>query len=630
MKSFIAALFGTTILCAPIFAQAPLPTGTGGEVLQIGPTIINPNIIGGTASGSPNGISPQVLTNAALQGSCTGFASLSCPAGRFTYSSGVWRVGVNTAGDAPALFFKPQNSACSTQFGDIGSCVPAADGTSFVAVVPAVGLDVREFGVKFDGTTDNSATLQASFNWALTNNFALTAPAGHASFGTGIAISLPNSAATFSVSGVGRNQTFFDFTGSSGSAFTVTYQSLLNATHWSDFTLTTNKNGNATGLALTSTVPTLSSANAGITTLNRLAFQGADGGFSSNFFSTAIPVTGVDQINFDDVWIAGSASFQGIGVSLTATSNACCAVQYNFQTPVFQTLSKGIYITSNFVQGIYINQASLTNTDNIYVDLAATNGVEGIGLVNSTTNGHNTFNAQGNISNIFIIGNNIFMDNTGTGILLPNDFGLTLIGNKFAPNNTGNGTGVNIGTSNTLDVSISENQFINLSNGIVIGANTGNVKTSNNSFLGTTTPITNNSTIGGNIIGSPATAQIGSLTNTIAAGATVGCTVGCSATAANVLMPFTGAQNGSIYFSDLWLFQSVAPGATHTNTYTWQCGGVSTNITTTISGASQTLATDETHNAIVPSGSECMLLAVIGGASTPATLQGSIRVGINP
>lgn len=79
------------------------------------------------------------------------------------FSGGIVRRGVNELGDAPDLTFVPSKDTCPQNggAGDVGSCVPAAGGGSWHAVIPAGGEDARQFGAKGDGVTDDGPAIVA-------------------------------------------------------------------------------------------------------------------------------------------------------------------------------------------------------------------------------------------------------------------------------------------------------------------------------------------------------------------------------------------------------------------------------------------------------------------------------------
>ena len=77
----------------------------------------------------------------------------------------MWRDDYAAGNGAPPLFFVPQTGSCAAQTpaqaNDGGACVDAADGNSWKAKQPPQG-DVRQFGAKCDGATDDTAVFAAA------------------------------------------------------------------------------------------------------------------------------------------------------------------------------------------------------------------------------------------------------------------------------------------------------------------------------------------------------------------------------------------------------------------------------------------------------------------------------------
>src|SRR6185312_121359 len=121
-------------------------------------------------------IAPHVPTNAALAAAAT-----------TTYPSGVWRDDYAAGLGATPIFYLPSGSTCATP--DNGAQVASANGGCWLAQFPASGADIREWGVAFDDSIDNSVALQAAFDWwALGNKLILPAATSSANFGTAIAV----------------------------------------------------------------------------------------------------------------------------------------------------------------------------------------------------------------------------------------------------------------------------------------------------------------------------------------------------------------------------------------------------------------------------------------------------------
>jgi hypothetical protein len=147
----------------------PLTTVVGNGMLW--------NSTDGTAAADAGGtFAPLIETNTVLKARSTA----SMPAR-------VRRIGFYAAGDVPPLDYIASSSACglNTGNGDDGSEVKSADNKCWLAVFPASGADIREWGVVADGgATDNSTALAASVAWAVANHGKLLLPPGLIGFET--------------------------------------------------------------------------------------------------------------------------------------------------------------------------------------------------------------------------------------------------------------------------------------------------------------------------------------------------------------------------------------------------------------------------------------------------------------
>src|SRR6185312_8580045 len=119
---------------------------------------------------------PHLATNALLAAAST-----------LNYPNGVWRDDYASGVGAPALFYLPADACPYSTGADGSTCVASSNSKFWVAQVPAAGLDLREWGVKFDGSTDNSTALGNVFAWlVLGNRGVIPAAASAAKFGSAI------------------------------------------------------------------------------------------------------------------------------------------------------------------------------------------------------------------------------------------------------------------------------------------------------------------------------------------------------------------------------------------------------------------------------------------------------------
>lgn len=136
--------------------------------LRLGVALIAIGLLGATM---PTVVGlPVALTNAAL---------LKLPASTLVPMP-VVRFGVNTIGDAPPSWWWRQNGTCvsNSMVSDGGWCQNGSDSNSFVQLIPAIGADIRQWGCKLDGVTDDQACAQAATTWLKATKGPLLSPAG--------------------------------------------------------------------------------------------------------------------------------------------------------------------------------------------------------------------------------------------------------------------------------------------------------------------------------------------------------------------------------------------------------------------------------------------------------------------
>jgi hypothetical protein len=127
---------------------------------------------------------PHVVSNAAL-----------AAATRAQYPGSLIRDTYGNGNGAPASQWTSQIGTCAanSKVSDGGACQDGGDGNSFVAVYPASGADVREWGVKADGVTSADVALAAANAWASANNARLLLPPGQIAITGAATIALYNS-----------------------------------------------------------------------------------------------------------------------------------------------------------------------------------------------------------------------------------------------------------------------------------------------------------------------------------------------------------------------------------------------------------------------------------------------------
>jgi hypothetical protein len=261
---------------------------------------------------------------------------------------------------------------------DGGGCQNGGNGNSFF---PASGpIDLRQWGVKFDSSTDNSTAMAAALAWFAQGN-TLLVPAGPkiALYSTPISVTMATKASNASIIGPGTDLGIIGFTGTSGIGLTITYfndVSEQNSTHLRGFTYCTNQNGLAAGIKIT--IPVIPTSIIGQNDFG-IAMRGCDGYGVANYFSTALTIVNAKYFNFAGLYIQGPAAVGGTGVNISGGSGGFPIFAYNFPGVIMQQLAfgitaganvQGIAVTagSNFtVVGTSVNQTSATNVDQLTI-----------------------------------------------------------------------------------------------------------------------------------------------------------------------------------------------------------------------------------------------------------------------
>jgi hypothetical protein len=307
------------------------------------------------------------------------------------YQGAVIRDGFYTAGDSPEVLFTglSGNCAANSLVNDNGSCVDVtvSGGGSWKASSSENSADLRQWGVKFDDSTDNSTALQSALNWMVTGHVLRcpdqTLPAR---FGTALASTFTSQTASASLFGPGSDLCVLKYTGTS-TAITVTHNSTngkRNSTHWRDFTLCTTQTGSGTGIKLVETA--FAAGQIAMNDFTTVVFRGCDGWGVTNYWAQAIDVQGVSIIDFRGISIIGGSAVLGNGVSLSGNAGiGLYGFQYNFSGVNINNQLTPISI-GELIQGVTITGGSNLTNVGTGVNVTSGNGTDQLVVANSQFN----------------------------------------------------------------------------------------------------------------------------------------------------------------------------------------------------------------------------------------------------
>jgi nitrous oxidase accessory protein NosD len=329
-------------------------------------------------------------------------------------------------------------------------------------------------------------------------------PPGTWNFSAAYAYKFASATLSFSLVGAGADVSVVNFTGSSG-GLAFDYLGPNNSVHVRDLSLVTAAGGSATGLSLVQTVAVADPALGALSDVRGVTLRGSLAAPATEYWATAISVSGVSNVNFSGLNIVGPTgaaySSTGNGIALSGSTGAP-AVAFNVTGSNFNYLGTGI-VYGSAVQGLTVAQSNFTGDAYGILVAAGGSGLDQLAVSGSQFNCQNEgILAQSWVPNTLIQGNLFIVPNTGVGIQL-NAAGLySLSGNSF---NTGSATagavypiGVVLTASNAPGV-ITGNSFDHMNVGVVLQAGTGAVNVQSNTYSNTATSVSNAGT--GNLVG---------------------------------------------------------------------------------------------------------------------------------
>lgn len=358
---------------------------------------------------------------------------------------------------------------------------------------------VKDFGAKGDGTTDDTAAVQA----AITAGGAIYFPPGTYKLSSQITYTMPSGFASISIFGAGAEVTKLVW--AAGGGMQINHIGQYNSTRVRDLCFQTSSTNVGTGLILYQTVGVANPADSAPSEVSNCIFRGSDAYAGTYYWAVACQAYSVSNVNFNGCGFFGSNADAGIGVLLSSISGAYPGAVYNFQSCFFNFINYGIDY-GNYVQGVTVNQCNFTGAQQGIVALAGLSALDQLVVTNSqfecSINGILTATIIPNtqiMGCLFIVG----LAANGTGINLQTGGAFSIVGNCFNPLGTPtSATGVSVGaTGSSLPGVITGNVFYGMSNaGIVLGASSNHVNVQSNVYVSNGTNISNSgasNTLGG-------------------------------------------------------------------------------------------------------------------------------------
>lgn len=364
-----------------------------------------------------------------------------------------------------------------------------ANGTSVVGI-PISCVPIETFGGNGNGSTDNTAALNAELASFGTGSGCVGFGAGTYSFTSAISFTYSGTIQSVAFRGGGSDVSVLLWPTATG-GITLNASSAHHTFHFSDLTFATGTTAGGTGLAVNQSSPL---GNFGINDVTRVNFRGIDGGAATDYWSTGMISTGYSGINFDtDEWFGAGSNGNGLQIQGDVSTSPFYGIVFNF------TNCSWFSGETNFTYGSYIQGVQMVNSN-------FTNGITGINSASGETGTlgelaitNSQFDNTGNdillqtpVEEMFLMGNTFFVSTGNSGFACTGTCGgLLAMGNNFG---SLGGPSTNAGISmaaNTTPSAISNNQFIGLTFGITMGTTTKFVVIQGNGYAGNTTNVNN-------------------------------------------------------------------------------------------------------------------------------------------
>jgi hypothetical protein len=361
------------------------------------------------------------------------------------------------------------------------------------------------WGADPTGVADSTA----AFNSALAASNFVRFPPGKFKLSSRITYTIPSSNGSVTIEGAGAEVTQLNWTsGAGGLSFVLA--NITSSFHVRNLTLTVATTAGGNAILATQTLGSGDPAVSSTSDITNVTFRGSDGPAQTNYWSNAINLIGVSNVNIFGVSVYGANTFGGLGAGvlingLTGASQYAVATQIS--NSQFNQLQFGVVLGS-FWQGLSIFQSQFTggqfgviglpsqtgSLDQVIIDGSQFN-IQGPSC--GTGNGCYALALLTQTSDVYFHNNLSFASSASAGIVEIGDSSARCIisGNTLISASTTQ-IGISFPTGTTNDCIITDNTFIGAwSVGILINTATSDrIIISDNNLLQPTTPIINNST----------------------------------------------------------------------------------------------------------------------------------------
>jgi hypothetical protein len=359
--------------------------------------------------------------------------------------------------------------------------------------------NIVTYGGNGNGIADNAPALTSAIAALPAHGGCIAFPAGRYKFHSAVTATYPSGIYSLTLQGSGADSATLYFPASNG--IIINAQNTNQSIHVRDLTFSTGSAGGYSALTLNKPGALATFAQSDIF---RTTFRGDDGGTLTYYWTVAVEVLGLSNINFDsDLFYGNSAGSSSTGIALTGNpSVGAYGVVYSIAKSGFYSLGSGLTIGS-YIQGVAVTQSNFVNgTTCIFVPPNA------VGVTEIAITGGNNLNCTGSqivlqsaVASVIMNGNLIYIANPNTAAVwfdAPGSLMNSFVNNVIAglSQSTPFGTGILVsftGSGVAAYSNVTGNVFFNLATGVdLTNASVWNVQA--NSYANVTTQVSNTGT----------------------------------------------------------------------------------------------------------------------------------------
>lgn len=383
-----------------------------------------------------------------------------------------------------------------------GTIIIDAQGTRWYRETSGAAFNVRWFGAN-PSLTDNAASFNACLAALGTNGGRIHIPGGLYTLLSQIVYTMPSATAVVTLEGPGAEVARLSWP-NAGGGMRINILGPYNSVHIRGLTFISGQINSDTGLQLVQTAASATPSYGAMSDLTDLVFRGSGGFYGATYWNTAIAVTCVSNINFNQVNVAGlggvAFSTFGNGITLQGSVSAP-GVVYNFNNCSFNLLNKGLTI-GGYAQGITVTGLNATGCSYGIFTLTGLSFLDQCTVVASQFNCSVCAIDLATAPQDTMISGNLFLLDVANaiGVQLIGTQGYSITGNMFHGNGLASLDGVVIAAAGGLGGTISGNVFTNITTGIWLQAGSFGANVQSNLY----NAISGSNVInagGGNIIG---------------------------------------------------------------------------------------------------------------------------------